>query len=403
MSSRPMHMMIAVISGLLMGSASIPLPPRATAEEPTALFQEYDLATNCYHQPTITTTATDAIAVGYALNTTACPELHHQSAPFYQVLSTNNGISFAEPISRTTGATIATRLHYGQHAGRLVRGIPVSGPRGSAYTAILFSDDHGSSWITSNWRDAQLTDLSIIELSDGTLMADGASPNGTRQTAYSYDSGLNWSTPVTDTTTPIPHREGAMIRAYPQAPPQSVQAKILVATDTETIRVSCDEGRTWPVEKQLMRKYIRHPQLAALSNDLIGLAYEIDNNISFARFNLAWLGRTCLTATAPITAIAAGNTETIPITVSNSLGRNLVAEKLTITTPNADWNVGKQPQLTLLAGGAQTIRIPVKVPAQTAPGNYKLWFSVPDGESTATGYITINVTAPVRPLTGVEK
>ena len=58
-----------------------------------------------------------------------------------------------------------------------------------------------------------------------------------------------------------------------------------------TVRLSYDEGVTWPAAKVLYEGSAAYSDLVALPDGAIGCLYERDNyaKITFARFPLAWL------------------------------------------------------------------------------------------------------------------
>jgi sialidase-1 len=67
-----------------------------------------------------------------------------------------------------------------------------------------------------------------------------------------------------------------------------------------TVRISYDEGKTWPVAKVIKKGPGGYSSLTVLADGTIGLVYESSDplgNIAFVRFNLDWLtdGRDQLT------------------------------------------------------------------------------------------------------------
>ena len=61
-----------------------------------------------------------------------------------------------------------------------------------------------------------------------------------------------------------------------------------------TVRLSYDEGQTWPVSKSLWSGPSAYSQLLALPDGTIGCLYERGEKsryerLTFARFNLEWL------------------------------------------------------------------------------------------------------------------
>ena len=58
-----------------------------------------------------------------------------------------------------------------------------------------------------------------------------------------------------------------------------------------TVRLSYDEGQTWPVQQLLYEGSSAYWDLVALPDGTIGCLYERDDygRITFARFTLQWL------------------------------------------------------------------------------------------------------------------
>jgi len=58
-----------------------------------------------------------------------------------------------------------------------------------------------------------------------------------------------------------------------------------------TVRLSYDEGKTWPVAKVIYEGSAAYSDLVVLPDGGIGCLYERDGyrKITFARFNLRWL------------------------------------------------------------------------------------------------------------------
>lgn len=61
-----------------------------------------------------------------------------------------------------------------------------------------------------------------------------------------------------------------------------------------TVRLSYDEGKTWPVSKVIHPGQLAYSCLTVLPDETIGLLYENSKDyryekISFALFNLEWL------------------------------------------------------------------------------------------------------------------
>jgi len=58
-----------------------------------------------------------------------------------------------------------------------------------------------------------------------------------------------------------------------------------------TVRLSYDEGKTWPVAKVICKDYFGYSCLTAMPDGEIGCLFETAgcSQIAFERFSLAWL------------------------------------------------------------------------------------------------------------------
>ena len=184
----------------------------------------------------------------------------------------------------------------------------------------FYSDDGGSTWqqggsiesydpsTEPGWHTPGRTDeSSVVELMDGRLLLNMRSYHNDfhRAIAYSSDGGQNWG-PVT---------------LHDQLFDPNVQASVLRYTDTVSgfdtnrvlfsnptgmvpsgnrfvrenmgIRISYDEGATWPVTKVVEPGMSAYSQLTVLPDNTIGLLYEkgpqFSETITFGRYTLEFL------------------------------------------------------------------------------------------------------------------
>ena len=130
---------------------------------------------------------------------------------------------------------------------------------------------------------------------------------GFRGIATSSDSGATWSALEIDRQLPCPKCQGSLIRydapnadSLPRLlfsnphPPTSPDGKPSGKRVDLTIRMSLDEGKTWPITRLLHRGPAAYSSLASLPDGSILCLYEGGETSSyqtlrFARFNLAWL------------------------------------------------------------------------------------------------------------------
>jgi sialidase-1 len=185
--------------------------------------------------------------------------------------------------------------------GRLI----VPSTRGDArheYSHLIYSDDHGTTWHTTPPAAQETCEPQVVELADGSLMINMRSDRGKgrRAVATSSDGGKTWSPLIDDPTLIEPVCQASFIRyTDPRAGdgknrllfsnPASSQAR-----KNMTVRLSYDEGKTWPISKVIHPGPASYSCQTVLRDGTIGLFYERGQKgpcerISFARFNLEWL------------------------------------------------------------------------------------------------------------------
>jgi sialidase-1 len=203
-----------------------------------------------------------------------------------------------------TGPVHGIQLERGTHRGRLV--IPANHSTLTTSTQvvtrshIIFSDDHGQTWQMGGIEEDMTNESTIVELSDGTLMHNMRSyhKKNRRAVATSKDGGLTWSPVKLDETLIEPVCQASILRYAWPGPGQ--MSTILfsnpasVKREKMTVRLSYDEGATWPISKLLHAGPAAYSCLTILSDKSIGCLYERgDKNpyerISLARFPLGWL------------------------------------------------------------------------------------------------------------------
>lgn len=202
-----------------------------------------------------------------------------------------------------TGPGNAIQLQRGPHKGRLV--IPcdhrvngIADRSKSSRSHVFFSDDHGKSWKLGGATDSRMNECAVVELNDSTLMLNMRSfrGSGKRAVSVSHDGGLTWSAPVDDATLIEPVCQASCIR-YTWSDSRG-KSRLLFSNPATTsgrrrltVRLSYDEGKTWPISKVLHEGSAAYSCLAKLADGKVGLIYERDNyrKITFASFTLEWL------------------------------------------------------------------------------------------------------------------
>lgn len=127
------------------------------------------------------------------------------------------------------------------------------------------------------------------------------------------------------------------------------------------IRMSCDDGRTWPVSRVFREGAMSYSTLATLPDGSIGLLYEPGNGIRFAKFNLAWLGGVCAGIEVDGATGQAGQSSSVAVTVTNQMGAAMQEADVSLDLP-AGWSAEPVHLGTLAAGESTTATIEVNVP-----------------------------------------
>lgn len=228
--------------------------------------------------------------------------------------STDDGRTWSQPLDITrevkhpnwgwyaTGPGVGIQLTRGPHAGRLV--IPCDHRVGKeardqwntrGHSHVIYSDDHGKTWRRGEPTAPSMNECQVVELADGRLMLNMRSYRGKkcRAVATSADGGATWSEPVD---------HAALIEPVCQASFLRYDEKRLLfsnpASETTrhrlTVRLSEDEGKTWPVSRLLHAGPSAYSCLTVLPDGSIGCLYEAGEKdpyerLIFARFGLQWL------------------------------------------------------------------------------------------------------------------
>ena len=310
--------------------ANVPGPKQ---KNPMALKQK--LATNdevTYNNCTLFADRAGPVHALYCLEYARC---------FY-VRSDDDGLTWSKPVEITKAfdafrsefdwQVLATGPAHGiqLRSGRLV--VPVwlsTGTGGHAHrpsvTSTIYSDDSGATWhrgdiavpTTPEWIDPNET--VVVELADGRVMLNvrSWSKQHRRLVTTSPNGATGWTPPTFDDALLEPICMASIVR-YSLASEAGGRNRILFANPhwleradgkaqpglgrdrkNVSVKLSYDEGQTWPVNKSLEPGFSGYSDLAVLPDGTILCFYErgsIDGKNNFAtgrvtvaRFNLDWL------------------------------------------------------------------------------------------------------------------
>lgn len=210
-----------------------------------------------------------------------------------------------------TGPGTGIQIQHGPYQGRLV--IPANhsydDPEGEQrggpfeYGAhVIYSDDQGQTWELGGVIRPKMNESQVFEVADGegTLVMNMRSYFGRNRRAHavSKDGGESWSAPedVSDLIEPVCQ---ASVARYSW--PRQGQKSILVFSNPAatsrvnmTVKLSYDEGESWPVRRTLYEGPSAYSSLTVLPNGQLGCLYERGEenpyeNITLALFPLAWV------------------------------------------------------------------------------------------------------------------
>ncbi len=154
-----------------------------------------------------------------------------------------------------TGPGHGIQLTRGPHAGRLI--VPCDcrvGPgrdkwNSFGHSLVVYSDDHGRTWKRGRLTAAGMNECQAVELTDGRLLLSMRNYRGKQRRAFAYssDGGITWSQPFLHPQVYCPTCQAALHR-YRWKP-----TSILLYSGPAgpgrrnvSLRISTDEGRTWP-------------------------------------------------------------------------------------------------------------------------------------------------------------
>jgi sialidase-1 len=210
------------------------------------------------------------------------------------------------------------QLTSGPQAGRLIFPVYIYGRRSSSL--ILYSDDHGETWRRGGVAGAGGGEIQVAEVPGGGLLAsmrDNDFPTtGVRTFSRSADGGLSWGPVYTSTpeqpALPDPANQASLLRIQTSKDPQRSGLVFANAAHSSnrvrmTLRLSHDEGHTWPIEDLIWAGSSAYSALCQTATGDIGLLFERENytRIDFVRRSVADLPRAADKPAAPAPAAPA--------------------------------------------------------------------------------------------------
>ncbi len=179
---------------------------------------------------------------------------------------------------------------------------------GTAHSCFIYSRDHGSSWSISPPAipgERPTSESQIAELDDGSLLLSMRDESRSGQRLWSR---WTWH-PTTATQAPSPTNGAATVAGEWSEPwwvvaDPTCMASLIKYTDGQllfsnpnhptkrvalTVRSSGDGGKTWSSGRLLADGECMYSCMTVLASGKIGILYEVDDTLTFAKFPYAWL------------------------------------------------------------------------------------------------------------------
>ncbi|WP_399881784.1 exo-alpha-sialidase [Streptomyces sp. BBFR51] len=273
------------------------------------------------------------------------------------------------------------QLRHGAYKGRLIQQYAIR-HNGANHAVSAYSDDHGATWRTGTPVGPGGDENKTVELSDGRVMLNNRS-KPYRTVAYSADGGVTYTPFQQDAELPDPANNGSIARFAPDVAASHPRASWLLFSNTATtsgrsnltVRLSCDNGRNWPVRKTVEAGAAAYSTLTPLDdgtlpNSRVGLLWERAEyrNITYSSFDLNWLGGVCAPVTVtPPASLPAGKTTEVTVRVVSQNDVRLPAGTVSLKLPQG-WSAPTVTMPALDPGQGADVRIPVTVPANATAG-----------------------------------
>jgi len=260
---------------------------------------------------------TGAIEFLYCVNYARC----------FSMRSTDDGLTWSAPVEITASfepfrkkydwKVIATGPGHGIQLenGRLV--VPIwlaygeTGDHAPSASGTIYSDDHGKTWkagdiaVPNEGEFNNPNETMLTSLSDGRVMlvTRNVSKPNRKLITTSPNGATNWSRPKfhDQLWEPIcmasiiahPSQPGTLIFSNPHTRSLDESGKEKPAGRGKrrnlSIKLSRDDGKTWPINKTLNGGKSAYSDLAVLPDGTVLCLYERIDSITCARFDLDWI------------------------------------------------------------------------------------------------------------------
>lgn len=222
-----------------------------------------------------------------------------ETSQFLITKSTDDGLTWSEPVNITAQTK---RKEWWLYAPAPGHGItlkdgtlvfPTQGrdKEGHAFSNITWSKDGGKTWTASNPAFGNVTECMAVQLSDGSIMLNmrdnrnrGNKEENGRRICVTSDLGQTWTEHPTSRKALIEPTCMASIHKHTYQQ-DGIEKSILLFVNPEsysernhiTLKVSYDDGNTWPDEKKILLDEYNgrgYSCITSVDESTIGILYE---------------------------------------------------------------------------------------------------------------------------------
>ena len=165
--------------------------------------------------------------------------------------------------------------------------------------STIYSDDHGETWQYGSafGEDIHMNESRIVELNNGDVYVNSrytiSGDMTNRATAISHDGGKSWSDIKIDLCFPISTQcDGGLNKVTKNGKSYLIHSKNeAVQRKNLTLRVSDDNGKSWPVSKVIEPESAAYSDIAVLPDNTILVLYETGKGkpVYCIRTNIEWI------------------------------------------------------------------------------------------------------------------
>ena len=176
--------------------------------------------------------------------------------------------------------------------------------KGLPFSNITYSKDHGKTWVTSNSAYQDVTECSVVQLNDGALMLNmrdnrnrGHKEVNGRRICTTTDLGASWKEHPTSRKALVEPTCMASLHRHEYIEEGKKKSMLLFVNpndygkrDKLTLKVSFDDGMTWPKEHWILFDQYRsagYSCITSIDENSIGILYESSqSDLAFIKIDL---------------------------------------------------------------------------------------------------------------------